>query len=55
MTEKAAEIFERGRRSESSSEEAWEQLDRLSDEVEWTTEWLRSNVESEGEWRYEYE
>lgn len=57
MTEKAAEIFDRGRRSATGPEEAWQRLEELGTEAEWTTEWLRSYSDRrvEREWRYEHE
>lgn len=43
MTERAAEVFERGRHSTTDSQEAWERLGDLSTEVEWNVQWLHSD------------
>jgi len=55
MTEKAVEIFDRGRRSVTSAEAAWERLEELGAEAEWTTEWLRSRTNHRAERGRQYE
>lgn len=55
MAERAAEIFERGRRSATSSREAWEHLEELSAHAEWTTRWLHADFEEDVERESQYD
>lgn len=49
MTQKAAEIFNRGRRSGTSSQEAWDRLKELGEETEWDTDWMRFDSDTAAE------
>ncbi|MFC3959498.1 hypothetical protein [Halovivax cerinus] len=49
MTDEAARIYERSRRSERSAEEAWASLEALASDVDWDTAWLDDPGESAAE------
>ncbi|WP_336365119.1 hypothetical protein [Halalkalicoccus salilacus] len=49
MTNEAGRIYNRARRSGTSSEEAWLRLQELADEVDWDTQWLDEEAEAQHE------
>lgn len=46
MTDEAARIYSRGRRSPTSSEEAWDRLEKLAESADWDTSWLEERTET---------